>query len=263
MKIMKTLYESILGSTKSGKDKILREKIEAWIDTVISDKGISSYGRNHKSQFVINNDLSISYTGDLYLDMCFNKDGNLQEIIEIPEYICFNTIEGNFHIKMYTINKLQKNQFPKIIKKKCSIKGNDTTLKDVHICAKNIVIVNGSLFSKIDNVEFEFLPEGYFDFSDTSLTIDEFKKIKFVNSNLEKINCDSTPMGETIFKTRKKLFNKEDKEGFRTFMKEFVPKSKLPELTEIKIKSKRYLKDNAGTDWWILTDQYGNWVLKK
>lgn len=260
---MITLYESILGSTRSGKDKIVREKIEAWIDTIISDKGISSYGRNHKSRFVINSDLSISYNGDLYLDTYFNKDGNLQEITEIPEYIIFNTIEGNFYVKMYTINKMQKNQFPKIIKRSCSIKGNATTLKDVHICAKNIVIVNGSLFSKIDNVEFDFLPEGYFDFSDTSLTIDEFKKIKFVNGNLEKINSESSPIGETIFKTRKKLLNNEDREGFRTFMKEFVPKSKLPELTEIKIKSKRYLKDNAGTDWWILTDQYGNWVLKK
>lgn len=260
---MITLYESILGSTKSGKDKIVREKIEAWIDTIVSEKGTSSYGRNHKNKFVINNDLSISYNGDLYLDMYFDKDSKLQEMVEIPDYINFDTIEGNFHIKMYTINKMQKNQFPKLIKKNCSIKGNDTTLKDVHICAKSIIMRNYGLFSKIDNVEFEFLPEGYFDFSESNLTIDEFKKIKFVNGNLEKINCDSTPMGETIFKTRKKLLNKEDREGFRTFMKEFVAKSKLPELREIKIKSKRYLKDNAGTDWWILTDQYGNWVLKK
>lgn len=105
---MISLYESILGSTKSGKDKIVREKIEAWIDTIVSEKGTSSYGRNHKNKFVINNDLSISYNGDLYLDMYFNKDGNLQELIEIPEYINFNTIEGNFCIKMYTINKMQK-----------------------------------------------------------------------------------------------------------------------------------------------------------
>ena len=260
---MITLYESILNSTKSGKDKITREKIEAWIDTIVSEKGTSSYGRNHKNKFVINNDLSISYNGDLYLDMYFDKDSKLQEMVEIPDYINFDTIEGNFHIKMYTINKMQKNQFPKLIKKNCSIKGNDTTLKDVHICAKSIIMRNYGLFSKIDNVEFEFLPEGYFDFSESNLTIDEFKKIKFVNGNLEKINCESTPMGETIIKTRKKLLNKEDREGFRTFMKEFVAKSKLPELREIKIKSKRYLKDNAGTDWWILTDQYGNWVLKK
>ena len=260
---MKTLYESILGSTKSGKDKIVREKIQAWIDTITSEKMTLSFGHNHKNKFVINSDLSVSYNGDLYLDMCYNKDGGLQEITEIPEYINFNTIEGNFSVKMYTINKMQKNQFPKKIKEALFIKGDNTTLKDVHICAKEVIIKNGSLFSNIDNVEFEFLPEGHFGFSDTSLTIDEFKKIKFVNGNLSSIDCTDTPMGETIFKTRKKLFNKEDKEGFRTFMKEFVPKSKLPELTEIKIKSKRYLKDNSGTDWWILTDQYGNWVIKK
>jgi hypothetical protein len=259
---MISLYESILGSTNSGKDKILKEKIQKWIDTIASEKITKSFGHNHKDKFVINNDLSISYNGDLYLDRFFNKDGGLQEITEIPDYINFNTIEGNFQIKMYTINKMQKNQFPKIINGNCYIKSNNTTLKDVHICAKSIIIVNNSLLSKIDNVEFELAPDGYFDFSESSLTIDEFKKIKFVNGNLEKINCESTPMGETIIKTRKKLLNKEDREGFRTFMKEFVAKSKLPELREIKIKSKRYLKDNAGIDWWILTDEYGKWITK-
>jgi hypothetical protein len=259
---MISLYESILGSTNSGKDKILKEKIQKWIDTIASEKITKSFGHNHKDKFVINNDLSISYKGDLYLDRFFNKDDGLQEITEIPDYINFNTIEGNFQIKMYTINKMQKNQFPKIINGNCYIKSNNTTLKDVHICAKSIIIVNNSLLSKIDNVEFELAPDGYFDFSESSLTIDEFKKIKFVNGNLEKINCESTPMGETIIKTRKKLLNKEDREGFRTFMKEFVAKSKLPELREIKIKSKRYLKDNAGIDWWILTDEYGKWITK-
>ena len=259
---MITLYESILGSTKSGKDKIVREKIEAWIDTIISNKGISSFGRNHKSQFVINNDLSISYNGDLYLDMCFNKDGNLQEIIEIPDYISFNTIEGNFHIKMYTINKMQKNQFPKIIKKNCSIKGNYTTLKDVHICANSIIIVNGSIFSNIDNVEFEFLPDGHFGFSDTSLTIDEFKKIKFVNGNLTSIECCDTQMGNILLKTRNKFFKKEDMQGFKKYMMEIVPKTKFPNLIKIKVTQKRKLLDTALKDWWILTDQYGKWITK-
>ena len=46
-------------------------------DTVVSDKGTSSYGRNHKNKFVINNDLSVSYNGDLYLDMYFDKDSNV------------------------------------------------------------------------------------------------------------------------------------------------------------------------------------------
>lgn len=260
---MITLYESILGSTKSGKDKITREKIEAWIDTIISDKGTSTYGRNHKNKFVINNDLSISYNGDLYLDMYFDKDSNLQELIEIPEYINFDTIEGNFCVKMYTINKMQKNQFPKKIKNTCSIKGNDTTLKDVHICAKNIKIRNYGIFSKIDNVEIEFLTEeGYFDFSESSLTIDEFKKIKFVNGILYEINCESTPMGDTLLKTRNKFFKKENMEGFREYMKEIVPKTKFPNLLKIVIKSKRRLVDSAMKDWWILTDQYGNWITK-
>ena len=259
---MITLYESILGSTKSGKDKIVREKIQAWIDTITSEKITSSFRHNHKNKFVINSDLSISYNGDLYLDMYFNKDGGLQELIEIPEYINFNTIEGNFHVKMYTINKMQKNQFPKIIKGNCSIKGNTTTLKDVHICAKNIVIVNCSLFSKIDNAEFELVPDGHFIFSDSSLTLEEFKKIKFVNGNLEAIDCSNTPMGNELLKTRNKFFKKEDMEGFREYMKEIVPKTKFPNLLKIVIKPKRKLLDTALKDWWILTDQYGKWITK-
>jgi hypothetical protein len=259
---MITLYESILGSTRSGKDKIIREKIEAWIDKIVSEKSASTIGRNYKNKFVINNDLSVSYNGDLYLDMFFSKDGNLQELLEIPEYINFNTIEGNFHVKMYTINKMQKNQFPKIIKGECSIKGTYTILKDVHIYAKSIIIVNGSSFSEIDNVEFEFLPGGSLEFSNTSLTIEEFKKIKFVNGNLTSIECCNTPMGNTLLKNRIKFFKKEDMGGFKEYMMEIVPKTKFPNLIKIKITQKRKLLDDALNDWWMLTDQYGKWVLR-
>lgn len=259
---MITLYESILGSTRSGKDKIVREKIEAWIDTVSTEKRTLMYGCNHKNKFVINSDLSVSYNGNLYLDMCYNKDGNLQEIIEIPNFINFDTIEGNFSIKMYTINKMQKNQFPKEIKDALFIKGDNEILKDVHICAKGVIIKHGSLFSKIDNVEFEFLPEGHFGFSDTSLTIDEFKKIKFVNGALTSIECSNTPMGDTLLKTRNKFFKKEDMGGFKEYMKEIVPKSKFPNLIKIVIKPKRKLVDSSMKDWWILTDQFGKWITK-
>jgi hypothetical protein len=259
---MKTLYESILSSTKSGKDKIVREKIQAWIDNISSEKTSSTYGHNHKHKFVINSDLSISYNGDLYLDMCFNKDGCLQEVIEIPDYINFDTIGGNFYVKMYTINKMQKNQFPKIIKRSCSIKGNDETLKDVHICAKYIIMVNNSFFSKIDNVEFELAPDGHFIFSDSNLTLEEFKKIKFVNGNLEAIECSNTPMGNTLLKTRNKFFKNEDMGGFKEYMMDIVPKSKFPNLIKIVIKPKRKLVDSSMKDWWILTDQFGKWITK-
>jgi hypothetical protein len=51
-------------------------------------------------------------------------------------------------------------------------------------------------------------------------------------------------------------------EGFREYMKEIVPKTKFPHLLKIVIKSKRRLVDSAMKDWWILTDQYGNWITK-
>lgn len=259
---MITLYESILGSTRSGKDKIVREKIEAWIDSISTEKRTSMYGCNHKNKFVINSDLSVSYNGNLYLDTCYNKDGNLQEIIEIPNFINFNTIEGNFSIKMYTINKMQKNQFPKEIKEALFIKGDNETLKDVHICAKAIIIKSNSLFSKIDNVEFEFAPEGHFNFNESNLTIDEFKKIKFVNGNLASIECSDTPMGNALLKTRNKFFKNENMGGFKEYMMEIVPKTKFPNLLKIVIKPKRKLLDTALKDWWVLTDQYGKWITK-
>ena len=107
---MKTLYESILGSTKSGKDKIVREKIEAWIDSVSQDKNISHFGYNCKNKFTINNDLTISYSGNLYLDVCF-INGRYEEITQIPEYISFNRIEGDFQIKLYTLSRREATIF--------------------------------------------------------------------------------------------------------------------------------------------------------
>ena len=87
------------------------------------------------------------------------------------------------------------------------------------------------------------MPEGHFGFNDTSLTIDEFKKIKFVNGALTSIECSNTPMGDTLLKTRNKFFKKEDMGGFKEYMKEIVPKTKFPNLIKIVIKQKRKLID--------------------
>jgi hypothetical protein len=256
---MITLYESILGSTKSGKDKILREKIEAWIDSVSQDK--PAVGGNYKNKFTINSDLTISYSGDLHLDV-FQKNGRYEEVTQIPEYINFDKIKGYFQIKLYTINNMKKSQFPKEIGETLYIKGDREVLKDLYIKARDIVFSNNSFFSKIENVKVELGKEGRINFNDSFITVEEFKNIEFVNGNLELIECSNTPMGDTLLKTRNKFFKKENMEGFREYMKEIVPKTKFPNLLKIVIKSKRRLVDSAMKDWWILTDQYGKWITK-
>lgn len=258
---MKTLYESILGSTRSGKDKIVREKIEAWIDSISQDKNISHFGYNCKNKFTINNDLTISYSGNLYLDVCF-INGRYEEITQIPEYINFNRIDGDFQIKLYTIDTMKKSQFPKEIGRILYIKGNREVLKDIYIKAHDVVFSNNSFFSKIENVKVELGEDGTINFNDSKITIEEFKKIEFVNGNLESIECSNTPMGDTLLKTRNKFFKKEDMVGFREYMKEIVPKTKFPNLIRITVKPKRKLLDNGLKDWWILTDEYGKWITK-
>ena len=139
---------------------------------------------------------------------------------------------------------------------------NIKVLKDLYIKARDIVFSNNSFFSKIENVKVELGKEGRINFNDSFITIEEFKKIEFVNGNLESIECSNTPMGDTLLKTRNKFFKNEDMEGFREYMKEIVPKTKFPNLLKIVIKPKRKLLDSAMKDWWILTDQYGKWITK-
>lgn len=256
---MISLYESILSSTKAGKNEILKEKIQNWIDSVSQDK--PAVGGNYKNKFTINDDLSISYSGDLHLDV-FQKNGKYEEITQIPEYINFNKIKGYFQIKLSAINTMKKSQFPKEIVETLYIKGDDRVLKDLYIKAHDIVFSNNSVFSTIENVKVELGKEGRINFDDSNITIEEFKNIKFVNDNLELIECSNTPMGDTLFKTRNMFFKKENMEGFREYMKEIVPKSEFPNLIKIVIKPRRKLLDETMKDWWILTDQYGKWVTK-
>jgi hypothetical protein len=258
---MKTLYESILGSTQSGKDKIIREKIQKWIDSVSQDKNNHLFGYNCKNKFTINADLTVSYSGDLYLDV-YTKDGRYEEITQIPEYINFNKIQGNFQIKLYTINTMKNSQFPKEIGGILYIKGDREVIKDLYIKAHDIVFANNSFFSKIENVKVELGDGGTINFNNSKITIEEFKNIEFVNDNLESIECSYTPMGDTILRTRNKFFKNEDMEGFKKYMTEIVPKTKFPHLLKIVIKPKRKLLDGSLNDWWVLTDQYGKWVTK-
>ena len=69
---MKSLYESILGSTHAGKVSI----IKAWLD----EHNIKNYTINSKGEVDVNEDVILSRRG----------------LTEFPSYIQFGTVKGNF-----------------------------------------------------------------------------------------------------------------------------------------------------------------------
>ena len=72
---MKSLYESILSSTNTGKVSLVR----AWLE----EHGIKNYTINKQGEIDINGDIEITY----------------ENIKEFPYFIQFGTIKGNFDCK--------------------------------------------------------------------------------------------------------------------------------------------------------------------
>ena len=92
--MMKTLYESILSSTNSGKahfDEITKKKIDEWMNKY-----------NGACKYVINDDLTITLiktisTETIYLYAEYN---------ELPEYIKFKNCE-NYNIAIYNAKNIK------------------------------------------------------------------------------------------------------------------------------------------------------------
>ena len=72
---MKTLYESILSSTRSGKAPL----IKAWLE----EHGIKNYTINTRGEIDIDGDIKLTY----------------KNIKEFPSFIQFGTVKGNFDCK--------------------------------------------------------------------------------------------------------------------------------------------------------------------
>lgn len=80
---MKTLYESILSSTNTGKVSL----VKAWLE----EYGIKNYTINQQGEIDINGDIKLTY----------------KNIKEFPYFIQFGTVKGNFDCKHNNLTSLK------------------------------------------------------------------------------------------------------------------------------------------------------------
>lgn len=179
---MKTLKESILSSTNTGKDAINRKKIEEWCN-------------NHLKHYKITPDCKVINEDDTHI--------SLLPISEVPEYIQFGNITSEFVIGD-VINKMTQEQLPECVKnfRLCNcykiekpfifnitdsfstgILGRKETLKDGF---KKLTIA-----SKNDN------PRTFVSFAASKLYLKYLKKSQF-DGRFEILNLCATPAGNSL-----------------------------------------------------------------
>ena len=88
---MKSLYESILGSTNAGKAGLIR----AWLD----ENDIKNYTINSKGEVDVNGDVILDY----------------KNLTEFPSFIQFGTVKGYFNCSFNNLTSLRG--CPRVVKK--------------------------------------------------------------------------------------------------------------------------------------------------
>jgi hypothetical protein len=207
---MKTLKESILGSTNTGKKNFLRDKIEEWCN-----KHLKIFKTSIKQKIKINNKLEIEDANDYGIDISASRNKESEKITEFPDYIKFGNIKGPFYIGD-EINLLSQEQLPKstykyyiytdnIKLKNITItteKGIDFLLDgncDLEIEKLNIIIDNNRSNSSI------FEPS--ISAENTSIKIKDLKNIN-IEGEIGYIYLEKTPASQQIKREISKYKNK-------------------------------------------------------
>lgn len=214
---MKTLKESILSSTKTGKSAINREKIEKWIDDNIPYL---------KNAYEINNDLQI----------CSNYFIRIPEgLTEIPKYIKFGDV--NEIALNCDVNILTKEQFPTSMNS-FLISGRANNIIDIKFPLK---INNRFLFSafphlvkEIKNLEVEF-PDAtskHFKIIDLDTTNIEIKDIKNINAkNITHLYIKDTPAAKKIMRNVNKFIKDKDNDKMNDYLNDIF--SHMPNIENV------------------------------
>lgn len=226
---MITLYESILSSTKTGKENII-ERVKEWAT------------KNLRGSFEC--DLKISGTKDGYI--------YINELVrEIPDYINFDYVY-EFNINHH-INDITEKQFPNEISilhfwGDCAEIDCPFTLKvdkRISCCGYQ------HLLKTIKHFDIEFKKSndkmnGVLDLDGTSLKLDEIQKITAKNINILKIK--DTPSARTIIRNCKK-FPKVDKAGLTKYLDDIFKNFEGLDIVEL---NSRTMLRKAGNSWYII-----------
>jgi hypothetical protein len=228
---MKTLYESILSSTKTGKSAITKEKIEKWMDANIPYL---------KNAYEINNDLQI----------CSKKSiiKIPEGITEIPKYIKFGDVDEL--ALNCDVNILTKEQFPTSMNT-FLISGRANNVIDIKFPLK---INNRFSFSafphlvkEIKNLEVEF-PELSSNIIDLSTTNIDIKDINNINSkNLMQLYITDTPAAKKIIGKVNKFIKDKDNDKMNDYLNDIF--SHMPKIQIVYI-SHRTLLRNVKNVWY-------------
>ena len=226
---MKTLKESILSSTKTGKENI-KEKVKEWAQ------------KNLRGNFVC--DLKISSVRDGYIAV-----NELTK--EIPDYINFDYVY-EFIINNH-INDITEKQFPNTISR--LLFWGDCTEIDCPFTLKvdKRITCGGyqHLLTKIKHFDIEFKKsndknDGVLDLDYTGLKLEEIQKITAKNINILKIK--DTPAGKTLIRNCKK-FPKVDKAGLTKYLDDIF--KNFEGLNIVDLNSRTMLR-KAGNSWYII-----------
>lgn len=226
---MKSLKESILSSTKTGKT-VFAEKMKEWAR------------ENIVTEFVLTPNISSELHSDLRLK---------NDVKEIPEYVKFDYVNQFFINNL--INEITEKQFPKEINI-LKFHGNVKKLNVDFTLKVNKVIsctAYSKLLEKIEKFDIEFeksndVYNGNLDLAFTSLDIDEIQKINV--KNIKTLNILDTPAAKYLLRIAKKFQKSKDVEGFNEYMNKTF--SNMQGLLTIVLNSRTLICKNENN--WIL-----------
>ena len=226
---MITLYESILSSTKTGKEGI-KEKVKQWAQ------------ENLRGSYSYDTEISSAMYGYIYIN---------ELVREIPDYIKFDKVY-EFNINHH-INDITEKQFPNEISilhfwGDCAEIDCPFTIKvdkRISCCGYQHLLKTIKQF----DVEFKKSTDknnGVLDLDGTSLKLEELQKITAKNINILKIK--DTPSTRTLIRNCKK-FTKVDKAGLTKYLDEVF--KNLEGVNIVELNSRTMLR-KAGNSWYII-----------
>lgn len=234
---MKTLYESILSSTNTGKQKLLKEKIEKWCENNVSGRYLLE-----------NNIISCPFVfEDLYI--------NATE--EIPDYIKIGYIPGHLFVK--DINLLKESNIVGDIFN--LIYGDNITIIDNKELIKiynRFEYYRHPKLKSIKNLNIEFLNDmnkknskNLLSFSNTLIGLKDLKNVKA--KNVKKLVLANTPATDEIVDIIYSDKYKDNKELNKYINKEFSNFQGIKMIILKPLECHLVKEDNK----WILIDTNG------
>lgn len=239
---MKTLYESILGSTKSGKIKLIKN----WCDENIITTILS---REHPYEINSDDKIVPDYPGNQI--NLKSWDGK-----PVPSYIKFGDLgKSNFAISNM-INGMKPEQLPE----NCSvfyISGEVDTIRPIRIKAQFGFAINfhRPLLKKIEKLEIECNTKNnrkpIIDLSNSKVNLENVLNITVIG-DIYSLKLKKTPAAKELLKIFKKQELKSEPDLNRGFIsKELNDMFKnFPELRYIEIGDRTTLEHNPKTDRW-------------